>query len=120
MEREDERKALSSYIYLILADRASGDQALRHLLAPGAWAHRPLSERLGGLRDNVGISFIYGVDDWMRFEHAKDVCDRLRRLGRVPRGKGDLDVVVLQDSGHFCFAEQSVKFNEAIINAVSA
>ena len=120
LKREDEQKALSRYIYLILAAKASGDQALRRLLAPGAWAHKPLSQRLGDLRKDVRISYIYGVDDWMRYEHAEDCMKKLKEGGRVPLGKGDMTVEVLQDSGHFCFAEQPIKFQEAIFNAVSA
>lgn len=120
LTREDERKALAQYIYLILADKASGDQALRRLLAPGAWAHHPLSKRLGELSDQVKLSFVYGCDDWMRFEHAEDVCNQLKKEGRVAKGPGDLNVAVLPDSGHFCFCEQVDKFNEAIINAISA
>ena len=120
LKRDDERMALSQYIYLILAGQASGDQALRHLLAPGAWAHHPLSKRLGDLSEQVRVSFVYGIDDWMRFEHAEDLCKKLKSEGREPKSKGDLQVVVIPDSGHFCFCEQVEKFNEAIINAVSA
>ncbi len=47
------------YFYSITAAPGSGEFALRHLLAPGAWAHAPLEEQLSALK--VPITFIYGV-----------------------------------------------------------
>jgi hypothetical protein len=47
---EGEKECFRSYFYHIAAARGSGEFALRHLLAPGAWAHSPLQERLQELK----------------------------------------------------------------------
>lgn len=47
---EAEKECFRSYFYHIAAARGSGEFALRHLLAPGAWAHSPLQERLQELK----------------------------------------------------------------------
>lgn len=44
------------YHYHSLAPRGSGEFALRHLLAPFAWPHAPLEERMAEL--DVPITFI--------------------------------------------------------------
>lgn len=45
-----EKECFRSYFYHIAAGRGSGEFALRHLLAPGAWAYSPLQERLQELK----------------------------------------------------------------------
>lgn len=47
---EAEKECFRSYFYHIAAGRGSGEFALRHLLAPGAWAYSPLQERLQELK----------------------------------------------------------------------
>jgi hypothetical protein len=47
---DTEKECLRTYFYHIAAARGSGEFALRHLLAPGAWAHLPLQERLQELK----------------------------------------------------------------------
>jgi hypothetical protein len=42
----NESDAFKDYFYHIVAARGSGEFALRHILAPGAWAHAPLQQRL--------------------------------------------------------------------------
>jgi cardiolipin-specific phospholipase len=43
-------ESLSPYLYQITAARGSGEYALNLLLEPGAWARRPLCERLLSLQ----------------------------------------------------------------------
>jgi hypothetical protein len=52
---DSEKECLRSYFYHIAAARGSGEFALRHLLAPGAWAHSPLQERLQELKVGGGL-----------------------------------------------------------------
>ncbi|KXZ42499.1 hypothetical protein GPECTOR_141g697 [Gonium pectorale] len=103
------------YFYSIAALKGSGEYALRHLLAPGAWAHAPLEERLHDLK--VPVTFIYGKHDWMRPEHAVRVCEQLRRE-REPRAPNDLSVEIIDDAGHFVFMDQPELFDKALINVV--
>jgi abhydrolase domain-containing protein 5 len=55
---EDETLRFRDYLYAILSGRGSGEHALRHLLAPFAWAHHPWEDRLHELQ--MPVTFIYG------------------------------------------------------------
>ncbi len=48
--QDKEVDAFKTYFYGITAQQGSGERALRHLLAPGAFAHVPLVERLRDLQ----------------------------------------------------------------------
>ncbi|KAF8057920.1 1-acylglycerol-3-phosphate O-acyltransferase [Scenedesmus sp. PABB004] len=113
---EREREALTPYFYGITAQRGSGEYALRHILAPGAWAYAPLAERL--LQLEVPVSFIYGEHDWMNPAAGQAVADALDAARRrtVP---SDHRVDVLPDSGHFVFLEQPHLFNAALLRALA-
>jgi hypothetical protein len=56
---EAEKECFRSYFYHIAAGRGSGEYALRHLLAPGAWAHSPLQERLQELKVCVCVLLLW-------------------------------------------------------------
>ncbi|EFJ45067.1 hypothetical protein VOLCADRAFT_106093 [Volvox carteri f. nagariensis] len=103
------------YFYSIAALPGSGEYALRHLLAPGAWAHAPLEERLHELK--VPVTFIYGRHDWMRPEYAVQLCARLRKE-RPPSAPNDLTVEIIDDAGHFVFLDQPELFDKALTNVV--
>ncbi|GIL81378.1 hypothetical protein Vretifemale_10367 [Volvox reticuliferus] len=103
------------YFYSIAALPGSGEYALRHLLAPGAWAHAPLEERLHELK--VPVTFIYGKHDWMRPEYAVRLCEQLR-TERSPSAPNDLSVEIIEDAGHFVFLDQPELFDKALINVV--
>ncbi|KAJ9530113.1 hypothetical protein QJQ45_023374 [Haematococcus lacustris] len=105
------------YFYHSVAAPGSGEYALRHLLAPGAWAHEPLTNRLQELK--VPVTFIYGKEDWMRPQHAVDLVEKLKQQ-RQPRVAGDLHVEVVDDSGHFVFMDRPDTFNAALKHAVRA
>ncbi|GIL68065.1 hypothetical protein Vafri_21379 [Volvox africanus] len=107
--------AFKEYFYSIAALPGSGEYALRHLLAPGAWAHAPLEERLHELR--VPVTFIYGKHDWMRPEYAVRLCERLR-AERSPSAPNDLSVEIIEDAGHFVFLDQPELFDKALTNVV--
>ena len=46
LESPEARESIAPYLYQITAARGSGEYALNLLLEPGAWARRPLCERL--------------------------------------------------------------------------
>lgn len=80
--------------YLItLFSPPPGEYALRHLLAPGAWAHEPLAERLRELK--VPVTFIYGEADWMRPEHAVQLCRDLKGERQPQVSGGDVSCLGL-------------------------
>ncbi|GLC56231.1 hypothetical protein PLESTB_001082300 [Pleodorina starrii] len=110
-----EIEVFKEYFYSIAALPGSGEYALRHLLAPGAWAHAPLEERLHELK--VPVTFIYGRHDWMRPEYAVRLCERLRSE-RPPSAPNDLSVEIIDDAGHFVFLDQPELFDKALLNVV--
>ncbi|KAG2486348.1 hypothetical protein HYH03_014929 [Edaphochlamys debaryana] len=112
---EREIEGFKDYFYQIAAAPGSGEYALRHLLAPGAWAYSPLEERLHELK--VPVTFIYGKHDWMRPEHAVKLCQRLRQE-RAPRCPSDLAVELIEDAGHFVFMDQPELFDKALMSVV--
>lgn len=87
---DDEAQALHDYSYSLFRQRGSGEYALAHILAPGAFARSPLIRRMQGvgrqfldthtepspdnaaanptnrLRETgIPIVFMYGENDWM-------------------------------------------------------
>eukprot|EP00197_Chlamydomonas_leiostraca_P014436 CAMPEP_0202859838 /NCGR_PEP_ID=MMETSP1391-20130828/1792_1 /ASSEMBLY_ACC=CAM_ASM_000867 /TAXON_ID=1034604 /ORGANISM="Chlamydomonas leiostraca, Strain SAG 11-49" /LENGTH=440 /DNA_ID=CAMNT_0049538931 /DNA_START=127 /DNA_END=1446 /DNA_ORIENTATION=+ len=113
---QSEADVFKTYFYHSIAGRGSGEHALRHLLAPGAWAHEPLSQRLRELK--VPVTFIYGAEDWMRPAHAVELCKELRaeRAQKVPT---DLHCEIIRDAGHFVFLDQPEAFSRALVDALA-
>eukprot|EP00879_Flechtneria_rotunda_P006913 GHRR01007260.1.p1 GENE.GHRR01007260.1~~GHRR01007260.1.p1 ORF type:complete len:413 (+),score=123.85 GHRR01007260.1:218-1456(+) len=106
-----ERNVFKDYFYHIAAARGSGEYALRHILAPGAWAHAPLEDRLSELK--VPVTFIYGEHDWMNPAAGVAAANKLDQL-RPRKVSSDHVVEVVPDSGHFVFLEQPQRFNAAL------
>ena len=52
---KEEVSAFEEYFYHIMAQRGSGEYALRWLLAPYAWAHNPLDKQLHELKVGHGL-----------------------------------------------------------------
>eukprot|EP00798_Chlamydomonas_sp_ICE-L_P005310 gene5310-18555_t len=92
----EEAGPFASYFYHISSAPGSGEFALRHLLAPGAWAHEPLEKRLRDLK----------------------LCKELLEE-RQPKAVSDWTVSIIKESGHYAFVEQPAKFNEALLEAIA-
>uniref|UniRef100_A0A7S2WI46 AB hydrolase-1 domain-containing protein n=1 Tax=Mucochytrium quahogii TaxID=96639 RepID=A0A7S2WI46_9STRA len=58
------RTNVVDYLFHITAAPGSGEHALSKLLAPGAYAKKPLCEELPKL-EGVNLLFVYGDRDWM-------------------------------------------------------
>lgn len=115
---QKERDVFRDYFYHIAAARGSGEYALRHILAPGAWAHEPLHDRLLELDSRVPVTFIYGEHDWMNPAAGKALAKELdeKRQRQVPT---DHEVEVIPDAGHFAFIEQPQLFNAALFRTTA-
>jgi len=107
-----EQETLSEYAYQIFRLKGSGEFALAYLLAPGAYARRPLMERVKGLRgDGVlkRVSWIYGSYDWMDVDAGKEASELLEE---------DLDLVsqvhVVERAGHNVHLDNPEGFNRII------
>ena len=94
-ESPEARESIAPYLYQITAAPGSGEYALSLILEPGAWARRPLCERLLPLQGvcpywylkfnekdtdlpiAVPVAFIYGSRDWMDPQHAHSLVPSL-------------------------------------------
>ncbi|KAI8970861.1 Alpha/Beta hydrolase protein, partial [Pilobolus umbonatus] len=63
-----EQHDLYDYVYHISSSSGSGEFALAAVLAPGAYARKPLFHRLAKL--TMPTVFIYGDNDWMDYKAA--------------------------------------------------
>jgi pimeloyl-ACP methyl ester carboxylesterase len=125
---EDEVSRFENYVYHVIAQPGSGEFALKHLLAPLAWAKVPLEDRLLDLK--VPVTFIYGDEDWMRPEPAQRALDKLRKIRQGSKGEGkgegdkggklvasDLSIVKTPSSGHWPFIDQPSVFLQQVAEA---
>ncbi|KAL2916912.1 hypothetical protein HK105_203691 [Polyrhizophydium stewartii] len=101
---QSEVASIDNYIYHISAQRGSGEFALAHLLAPGAWAYSPLHDRLKQLR--MPVTFIYGDHDWMDYTHAMRAVHEMNNQRRVS---------LLLGAGHHLYFDNPTGFDNALI-----
>lgn len=104
-----EQETLSQYAYQIFRLRGSGEFALAYLLAPGAYARRPLMQRVKGLQgDSVlkRVTWIYGSYDWMDVDAGREAADLLMDL--------ESEVHVVDRAGHNVHLDNPDGFNRLI------
>jgi cardiolipin-specific phospholipase len=105
----EEREVMHNYAYNIFRLHGSGEYALAYLLAPGAYARRPLIERVKLLQnDNLlkRVTWIYGSYDWMDVNAGKEASEKLGDL--------DTDLIVVDKAGHNVHLDNPEGFNRII------
>jgi cardiolipin-specific phospholipase len=103
----EEKDKLRDYLYHISAQKGSGEYALSRLLIPGAFAKWPIGKRLEKLP--MGVTFIYGKQDWMDYQHAeKALKNHTTRLG-------DRKIMVVDKAGHHLYLDNPDGFNHALL-----
>jgi cardiolipin-specific phospholipase len=110
-----EQDILSQYAYQIFRLRGSGEYALAYLLAPGAYARRPLMRRVKMLQnDSVlkKVTWVYGSWDWMDVEAGREASERL--------GDIETDVIVVDKAGHNVHLDNPEGFNKVIYEKLRA
>jgi cardiolipin-specific phospholipase len=106
----EEQDVLSQYAYQIFRLRGSGEFALAYLLAPGAYARRPLIQRVKSLQnDSVlkKVTWVYGSYDWMDVDAGREASELL--------GDIESDVIVVNKAGHNVHLDNPVDFNKIIL-----
>ncbi|CAG8491751.1 9707_t:CDS:2 [Acaulospora morrowiae] len=98
---------LHDYLYHISAAPGSGEYALSKILAPGAYARKPLMNRLEGLK--MPTVFLYGEEDWMDYRAAEKASSKMR----VPT-----KVIRIPDAGHHLYLDNPVEFDKAVISVM--
>lgn len=99
-------EALVEYFYQISAAEASGEYALSTVLESGAYARRPLCDRLVGVR--VPVVLLYGDRDWMSVDAGREVAAALH----VENWVG-----VVEHAGHHVYFDNADEFNRLVMRA---
>ncbi|OAA68875.1 hypothetical protein ISF_03250 [Cordyceps fumosorosea ARSEF 2679] len=137
-----EAQTLHDYAFSIFKQKGSGEYALAYILAPGAYARRPVINRIqdvgrqplpanqtattAGLTKETGfpIVFMYGENDWMdvagglaseeKLKKAK--ADALARATEEERRaeNGSVKVVIVPKAGHHLYLDNAEFFNDAV------
>ncbi|TWU76600.1 hypothetical protein ED733_008082 [Metarhizium rileyi] len=138
-----EAQALHDYSFSIFKQKGSGEYALAYILAPGAYARRPVINRIhqvgrqpipekddGKARKETGIPvvFMYGENDWMDVAGGLAAEERLKeaRLRALLHGtdeekrreNGSVKVVVIPKAGHHLYLDNPDDFNDLLTKEV--
>lgn len=135
----DEPQALHDYSFSIFKQKGSGEYALAYILAPGAYARRPVINRIQNVgrqsvpqpdgakalkETGIPIVFMYGENDWMdvagglaaeeklkqkKMEVLRTASDEEKR-----NENGSARVVVIPKSGHHLYLDNPEDFNREL------
>ncbi|KAK5998597.1 putative cardiolipin-specific deacylase 1 [Cladobotryum mycophilum] len=133
----DEAQSLHDYSFSIFKQKGSGEYALAYLLAPGAFARRPVINKIQDVgrqpipqpegaqpKKETGypIIFMYGENDWMDVAGGLAAEEKLKqvRLKALLRGteeekrdeNGSCKVVIIPKAGHHLYLDNPEFFNE--------
>ncbi|KGQ08252.1 putative cardiolipin-specific deacylase [Beauveria bassiana D1-5] len=138
-----EAQALHDYAFSIFKQKGSGEYALAYVLAPGAYARRPVINRIQDVGrqpipspDSSGsdapvkketgfpIVFMYGENDWMDVAGGLASEEKLKRareeaLARATDEEkqmenGSVKVVIVPKAGHHLYLDNAEFFNDAL------
>jgi cardiolipin-specific phospholipase len=133
-----EAQALHDYSFSIFKQKGSGEYALTYLLAPGAYARRPVIHRIQGVgrqvisRDDDGkplkkehgfpVVFMYGENDWMDADGGHASAKKLNQASKEALSqasdeekrleKGSARVVIVPKAGHHLYLDNPDSFNK--------
>jgi len=103
----DDTKAMHEYILNITLAKGSGEYCISHLLAPGAFARRPVVDRIHALK--VPVTFVYGDTDWMDPEGGSQSVENMRQAGN---GQGRMYIV--PHAGHHLYLDNPKATNDLL------
>lgn len=134
-----EAQALHDYSFSIFKQKGSGEYVLAYVLAPGAYARRPVVNRIQDVgrqpipqpdgaapRKETGfpIVFMYGENDWMDVAGGLACEEKLNKakaaaLARATEEEkrsenGSTKVVIVPKAGHHLYLDNAEFFNEAL------
>ena len=95
---------------------SAGDYTHAAFLKPGAWAKAPLSHRIPSMKIRK-IVFLYGDNDWMNPQHAKDLRDRMKNQGT---SSIRLEIREVQNAGHNLQIDNPIGFVHQFFHALNA
>ncbi|KAJ2701842.1 hypothetical protein FB645_004515 [Coemansia sp. IMI 203386] len=104
---EEQRASLAAYAHQISVLPGSSEYALGDILRPGAFARRPLVDRIASI--TVPTTFMYGANDWVDSAGGEEA---IQKIGcRVATG-----LFRVPNAGHNLHLENPADFNRILIN----
>lgn len=135
----DEPQTLHDYSFSIFKQRGSGEYALGYILAPGAYARRPVIDRIHQVgrqplpqtdtskalkETGIPIVFMYGENDWMdvagglasevKINRAREELLKTATAEEKRNDRGSARVVVIPKSGHHLYLDNPDDFNKVL------
>lgn len=138
---EEEAQALHDYSFSIFKQKGSGEYALAYILAPGAYARRPVINRIAQVgrqplpatngdsskalkETGIPVVFMYGENDWMDVAGGLAAEQKLKeaRAEALLRAteeekqneNGSARVVVIPKAGHHLYLDNPDDFNKVM------
>ncbi|TEA19448.1 putative cardiolipin-specific deacylase [Colletotrichum sidae] len=132
-----ESQTLHDYAFSIFRQRGSGEYALAHILAPGAYARSPIINRIDGVgrqtiekngekikETGIPIVIMYGENDWMDVAGGLAAEEKLKQV-RIQallhgteeekrRENGSAKVKIISKAGHHLYLDNAEEFNDYI------
>lgn len=103
------RDAIVEYFYQTCVAPASAEHSLSTVLESGAYARRPLVDKLPKVQ--VPVRFLYGDRDWMDWKGAEAVGKTMKVETGIDR---------LDDAGHHLYYDNPDQFCRFVIDACTA
>ncbi|CAG8439772.1 530_t:CDS:2 [Funneliformis mosseae] len=95
---------LHDYLYNISTAAGSGEFAITRILEPGAFARKPLIDRLHEIK--MPTTFLYGENDWMDYRAA----EKAKNSMKVP-----VKIEIVPKAGHHLYLDNPIDFNKFVI-----
>lgn len=137
----EESQVLHLYAYSLFRQKGSGEYALPYILAPGAYARRPVINRIQDVgrqvlrpateteapvrETGIPVVLMYGDSDWMDVGagYAAEEKIKARVVKALLHGteeekrreNGSAKVVVVSKAGHHLYLDNPEEFNEAVL-----
>jgi pimeloyl-ACP methyl ester carboxylesterase len=108
---------MSKYFYQICVAPPSGERSLSTVLESGAYARRPLMDKLPLLDSRLNVLFLYGDRDWMDASAGERVAEKMRAAGQPDR---DIRIAKVSGAGHHLYFDNVDDFDAAVITACAA
>jgi pimeloyl-ACP methyl ester carboxylesterase len=109
--------ALVEYFYQLCVAPPSGERSLSTVLESGAYARRPLIDKLPLLDTKLDVLFLYGDRDWMDSSAGEKAAELLHAQSSEDR---NVRVTVIADAGHHLYYDNVKDFDAAVVDACAA
>ena len=116
VQDEDEKAALSEYLYTNSILPGSGEYVLNHVLQAGCFARDALVNRIPKLKV-PRVSFLYGQVDWMDINGGLEVQKICEENAAAGIESPNIVVYEVNNAGHLLMLENWHEFNTCMIMA---